>query len=151
MDDKDKQNTPSPGTPSPVEFENDIAVQPEYKHGIGLAVVIAPVTLVFFLVLLDASIVSTAIPAITSDFNSLLDVGWYATKTPLFHNSTHLVLIRAHRYGGAYQLASSAVQPLSGKLYTYFHTKARELLDCVLVCFTLLPRILVLTSLSGPF
>ncbi|KAJ5464993.1 MFS general substrate transporter [Penicillium daleae] len=52
--------------------------------------------------MLDGSIIPVAIPAITSQFDSLLDIGWY---------------------GGAYQLASSAVQPPSGKIYTYFSTK----------------------------
>ncbi|KAI0160958.1 MFS general substrate transporter [Hypoxylon sp. FL1284] len=74
----------------------------EYVWGIKLFVIMIPTTLVYFLLMLDSSIVSTAIPSITSDFNSLLDVGWY---------------------GGAYQLASSAFQPLSGKIYTYFSTK----------------------------
>jgi hypothetical protein len=43
-----------------------------------------------------------AIPRITDQFHSLPDVGWY---------------------GGAYQLAGAALQPLSGKLYTYFDNK----------------------------
>jgi hypothetical protein len=43
-----------------------------------------------------------AIPQITSDFHRLEDVGWYVA---------------------AYQLASSTVQPLTGKIYTYFNTK----------------------------
>jgi hypothetical protein len=75
----------------------------EYVTGVKLIFIIISVTLVYFLVMLDGSIVSTAIPQITSDFDSLLDVGWY---------------------GSAYQLASSACQPLSGKIYTYFNTKA---------------------------
>ncbi|KAL4964281.1 MDR family MFS transporter [Aspergillus stella-maris] len=52
--------------------------------------------------LLDTSIVSTAIPRITSDFHSLNDVGWYGT---------------------AYLVANCAVQPLSGKMYTHFNSK----------------------------
>ncbi|KAI6085886.1 MFS general substrate transporter [Hypoxylon rubiginosum] len=67
-----------------------------------LMVIMVPVTLVYFLLMLDTSIVSTAVPTITSEFDSLKDIGWY---------------------GGAYQLASSAFQPLSGKIYTYFSTK----------------------------
>lgn len=43
-----------------------------------------------------------AIPQITSDFHRLEDVGWYV---------------------GAYQLASATIQPLTGKLYTFFSTK----------------------------
>ncbi|KAL4953389.1 putative MFS transporter [Aspergillus filifer] len=67
-----------------------------------LVTVIFPVTLAYFLLMLDTSIVATAIPQITSRFNSLLDVGWY---------------------GSAYQLGYAAFQPMSGKLYTFFDTK----------------------------
>ncbi|KFY33399.1 hypothetical protein V494_07663 [Pseudogymnoascus sp. VKM F-4513 (FW-928)] len=70
--------------------------------GLQRALIIAPVTLVYFLVMLDGSIISTAIPQITDDFNSVLDIGWY---------------------GSAYQLASSAFVPLAGKIYTFFPTK----------------------------
>ncbi|KAH7323910.1 putative MFS transporter [Rhexocercosporidium sp. MPI-PUGE-AT-0058] len=59
-------------------------------------------TIACFLVLLDVSIIATAIPQITSEFQSLLDVGWY---------------------GSAYQLTSSAFQPFSGKIYAHFSTK----------------------------
>lgn len=64
--------------------------------------IIVPATLVYFLVMLDGSIISTAIPQITVEFNSLLDVGWY---------------------GSAYQLTSSAFVPLAGKIYTFFSIK----------------------------
>ncbi|KAL2215069.1 major facilitator superfamily [Thermoascus aurantiacus ATCC 26904] len=59
-------------------------------------------TMVGFVILLDMSIISTAIPRITSEFHSLQDVGWY---------------------GSAYQLASSSLQPLTGKLYSNFRAK----------------------------
>lgn len=74
----------------------------EYLSGLKLVAVLAAVVLPYFLVMLDASIVSTAAPQITTTFNSLLDVGWY---------------------GAAYELTSSASQPLSGKIYTKFSLK----------------------------
>lgn len=77
--------------------------QLEYPTGLKRAFILLPVTLAYFLFFLDLAIVSTATPAITSRFNSLVDVGWY---------------------GGAYQLGGSAFQPLSGKIYKYFSTKA---------------------------
>ncbi|KAF2228775.1 MFS general substrate transporter [Viridothelium virens] len=70
--------------------------------GLKRALIIMPITLVYFLIMLDGAIVSTAIPQITDEFKSLLDVGWY---------------------GSAYQLASSAFVPLAGKIFTYFSTK----------------------------
>nr|XP_036580115.1 major facilitator superfamily transporter [Colletotrichum truncatum]KAF6787947.1 major facilitator superfamily transporter [Colletotrichum truncatum] len=74
----------------------------EYPTGIKRILIILPATLSFFLVFLDLAVVSTATPAITSSFQSLVDVGWY---------------------GGAYQLGGSAFQPLSGKIYQHFSAK----------------------------
>jgi hypothetical protein len=74
----------------------------EYITGFKLASVIVSVTLVAFLIMLDTSIIATAIPRITTDFNSLDDVGWY---------------------GAAYLLASASLQPLTGRLYTIFDSK----------------------------
>lgn len=71
--------------------------------GIPLFTFIATTTVVIFLILLDTSIISTAIPRITADFNSLSDVGWY---------------------GSSYLLASAAVQPLTGKIFENFDMKA---------------------------
>ncbi|RAH82442.1 efflux pump protein [Aspergillus japonicus CBS 114.51] len=74
----------------------------EYITGLKLFAVLASVTLAAFLMLLDGSIIGVAIPNITSQFHSLDDVGWYTA---------------------AYQLASAALQPLSGKVYTFYNTK----------------------------
>ena len=76
--------------------------EPEYLTGAKLIAVIGSITLVAFLMLLDTSIVATAVPNITNEFRSLPDVGWY---------------------GSAYQLASAALQPLSGKIYSRFSIK----------------------------
>lgn len=48
----------------------------EYVNGITALIIIVPTTLVYFLLMLDGSIISVAIPAITSQFDSLLDIGW---------------------------------------------------------------------------
>ncbi|KZF19804.1 putative MFS transporter [Xylona heveae TC161] len=79
--------------------------EPKYKYpsGLPLYLILTSVTLAYFLFFLDLAVISTATPAITSRFDSLVDVGWY---------------------GGAYQLGSAAFQPLSGKLYSQFSTKA---------------------------
>lgn len=73
-----------------------------FPTGLALWSILGPVTIAYFLVFLDMCVVSTATPAITQRFNSLVDVGWY---------------------GGAYQLGSSALQPLTGKIYSHFSTK----------------------------
>ncbi|EFQ35394.1 major facilitator superfamily transporter [Colletotrichum graminicola] len=64
--------------------------------------VVAALTLTSFLVMLDMSILPTAIPEITTEFHSLRDIGWF---------------------GSAYLLASSTMQPLTGKLYLGFGLK----------------------------
>lgn len=48
----------------------------EYPSGIAKALILGPVTLTYFLLFLDLAVLSTATPAITSDFKSLVDVGW---------------------------------------------------------------------------
>jgi hypothetical protein len=74
----------------------------KFPTGLALWSILGPVTIAYFLVFLDMCVVSTATPAITQRFNSLIDVGWY---------------------GGAYQLGSSALQPLTGKIYSHFNIK----------------------------
>ncbi|RMZ82141.1 hypothetical protein DV738_g1888, partial [Chaetothyriales sp. CBS 135597] len=74
----------------------------EYPSRLARVMILGPVTLTYFLFFLDLAVVSTATPAITSQFHSLVDVGWY---------------------GGAYQLGSSALQPLTGKLFEHFSIK----------------------------
>ncbi|KAF5672710.1 major facilitator superfamily transporter [Fusarium denticulatum] len=73
-----------------------------YVEGLPLLLVMGAVSIASFLVLLDTSIIATAIPQITSDFHSLKDISWY---------------------GSAYQLSSAGIQPLVGKLYTQFSLK----------------------------
>ncbi|KAK0888040.1 hypothetical protein LTR57_025566 [Friedmanniomyces endolithicus] len=65
--------------------------------------VLEPFIPTYFLWFPDLAVISTATPAITSEFNSLVDVGWY---------------------GMAYQLDSAAVTPLTGKLFRSFSIKA---------------------------
>ncbi|RYP44830.1 hypothetical protein DL768_008750 [Monosporascus sp. mg162] len=74
----------------------------EYLSGVKLFLVMFSLTLAVFLMLLDSSVVATATPKITGEFHSLNDIGWYGTS---------------------YLLASCALQPLSGKIYTYFNVK----------------------------
>ena len=114
---KETDDTPSPDhvrTPSLHDSKEDDVErstptsEKEYKHeypeGFRLTFILTAVVLAYFLVYLDLAIMSTATPSITSEFDALVDIGWY---------------------GGAYQLASAAFQPLSGKIYTYFSIKAR--------------------------
>ncbi|KAI0109094.1 major facilitator superfamily domain-containing protein [Nemania sp. FL0031] len=58
--------------------------------------------LVTFATSVDNTIIATAIPSITEEFHSLDDVAWYASS---------------------YLLASTALQPSFGKVYTHFDVK----------------------------
>ncbi|KAJ7618867.1 MFS transporter [Mycena polygramma] len=80
----------------PVEDEDD------YPHGIKLALLTLALCLSVFLVALDNTIIATAIPKITDQFQSLDDVGWY---------------------GSAYLLTTAATQLLFGKFYTFLPIK----------------------------
>ncbi|KAJ1709615.1 MFS multidrug transporter [Aspergillus flavus] len=96
------------------ELSESLAVpekhEPEWLEGVPLVMAVSGTTLVVFLMLLDISIVSTAIPQITNQFHSLDDVAWY---------------------GSAYTIArymslfydSASLQPLTGKFYNYFQLK----------------------------
>ncbi|TEA10097.1 Efflux pump mlcE [Colletotrichum sidae] len=74
----------------------------EYITGVRLWLVLVALTGTTFLMMLDMSIITTAIPQITTAFSSLTDVGWY---------------------GAAYNLTGAALQPLAGKLYTHLLSK----------------------------
>lgn len=60
----------------------------EYVTGVKLIMILMPTTLVYFLLMLDGSIISTAIPEITSEFDSLLDVGWYVFTLSIYFQSS---------------------------------------------------------------
>jgi MFS family permease len=55
-----------------------------------------------FIVALDRTIVTTAIPKITDDFNSLGDIGWY---------------------GSAYMLTGASSQLIFGRIYKFYNMK----------------------------
>jgi hypothetical protein len=48
--------------------------------------VLLSLVLVIFLMMLDTSIVATAIPRITTQFHSLDDVGWYVFDLVIAHH-----------------------------------------------------------------
>ncbi|KAJ7213235.1 DHA14-like major facilitator [Mycena rebaudengoi] len=74
----------------------------DFPHGIKLVLLTVALCLSVFLVALDDTIIATAIPKITDQFNSLDDVGWY---------------------GSSYLLAAAATQLLFGKFYTFLPIK----------------------------
>lgn len=73
-----------------------------YPKGITRFLIILSLCLSVFLVALDQTIIAPALGAITSQFSSTRDIGWY---------------------GSAYLLTTTALQPLYGKLYNSFSVK----------------------------
>ncbi|KAH8646477.1 efflux pump [Tricladium varicosporioides] len=74
----------------------------QYISGYKLTIMVTSIALSCFLMLLGTMIISMTIPRITDTFDSLLDIGWYAST---------------------YQFGSAAPQLLTGRIYTYFSTK----------------------------
>lgn len=64
-----------------------------------------------FLVALDRTIISTAIPTITDDFKSLGDIGWY---------------------GSAYMLSTAAFQLVWGRIYRFYDLRF-TFLSCIII------------------
>ncbi|KUJ22096.1 putative MFS toxin efflux pump [Mollisia scopiformis] len=87
--------------PAEGEVDNEDGV--EYPHGVKLWVILSALCLAVFLVALDQTIISTAIPKITDKFNSIQDIGWY---------------------GSSYLLTTTALQPTFGRIYTIFSIKS---------------------------
>ncbi|KAI7356019.1 MFS general substrate transporter [Hortaea werneckii] len=89
---KDERSPAPTGPTSPVEY-------PPTRE---VVVVVIAILLALFLNALDRTIVATAIPAITNEFDSLQDIGWY---------------------GSAYMLTASCFQLLFGRIYTFYTPK----------------------------
>ncbi|KAJ7284547.1 major facilitator superfamily domain-containing protein [Mycena rebaudengoi] len=84
---------------TPVGLEQN---EDNFPHGLQLFLLMGALCLAVFLVALDNTIIATAIPKITDEFQSLDDVGWY---------------------GSSYVFATAATQLLFGKFYTYLPIK----------------------------
>ncbi|EFQ99145.1 azole resistance protein 1 [Nannizzia gypsea CBS 118893] len=74
----------------------------DYPHGMKLAVIVGSLAASVFLVALDETIITTAIPKITDDFHSINDIGWY---------------------GSAYFMTFAAFQLIFGKLFSFYPIK----------------------------
>lgn len=82
-----------------------------YPTGLKLAVITLALCLAVFLVALDNTIIGTAIPKITKQFNALGDVGWY---------------------GSAYLLTTCALQLFFGRLYTFYSIKTVYIISIII-------------------
>lgn len=76
---------------------------PTYPSPAKTVVIMLSLYISIFLVALDRTIIGPAIPAITNQFNSIGDIGWY---------------------GSSYMLTSAGFILLYGRIYTFFPTKS---------------------------
>lgn len=96
------------GAPTDEEEPED---ESKYLSGLKLWTLSFGLCLTTFVIALDNTIIATAIPKITSVFNSLEDVGWY---------------------GSSYLLTTTSLQPSFGKVYTYFDVKYTYLIALII-------------------
>lgn len=94
-------------TTATIAPSNSAASAPEseavvYPTGSVRFLIIVSLCLAVFLVALDQTIIAPALGAITAQFESTKDIGWY---------------------GSSYLLTTTALQPLYGKLYNSFDVK----------------------------
>ena len=89
-----------------------VAAGDTYQHPKGIRLVLLTIGLMLSILLaaLDASIIATAIPAITTDFGSIANIAWY---------------------GSAYSVTNCAWKLVWGKAYQYFPLKPVFLLSVV--------------------
>ncbi|OHW97389.1 MFS toxin efflux pump [Colletotrichum incanum] len=73
-----------------------------YPSGLKLVLIIVSLCLAVFLVALDQTIIAPALGAITSEYGSVKDIGWY---------------------GASYLLTTTALQPMYGTIYKLFSIK----------------------------
>ncbi|KAH7148985.1 major facilitator superfamily domain-containing protein, partial [Dactylonectria estremocensis] len=96
-----------PQTDTPEKDKVDLEYPNIYKR----AIIMISLYLAMFLIILDGSIIATAIPRITDDFHSIGDIGWY---------------------GSAYLLTTCTFQLLMGKIYKFYPAKPVFLVGIVL-------------------
>ncbi|KPM36233.1 hypothetical protein AK830_g10331 [Neonectria ditissima] len=103
---------PDVESPEPQRPAFDAEAEENYKpKTLKFWLIIVSAITSMFLVALDRTILSTAIPAITDEFNSLGDIGWY---------------------GSAYMLTTAAFQLIFGRIYRFY-----DLRTVFLVCIVL--------------
>jgi MFS family permease len=85
----------------------DDSSPPQYPRGGRLVLITVGLLLSIFLAALDSTIISTAIPSITSQFGGISNIAWYGTS---------------------YSITNTAFQSSWGKAYQYFSMKKTFLL-----------------------
>lgn len=111
-----QENTMASADPRPPKSgktsnDGSSGVPYEYLSSWRLATVIFSLCLATFLLAIDVTMVSIAVPEISVVFHSLDDVAWY---------------------GSAYLLTFTAFQPIMGFFYKYFEIRATYLISIMI-------------------
>ncbi|KAH8895435.1 putative aflatoxin efflux pump [Thozetella sp. PMI_491] len=88
-----------PGAPADEYADTEVNYQPKTLR---FWTILIGMYLSIFLVALDRTIIATAIPKITDEFDSIADIGWY---------------------GSGYMLTAACAFPISGRIYQLYATK----------------------------
>ncbi|KAK6083123.1 MFS aflatoxin efflux [Seiridium cupressi] len=89
-------------TPDLASAQTDSSEAAAYPSGLRLGLILTSVFVSMFLVSLDRTVITTAIPQISDEFSSATDIGWY---------------------GSAYLLMTCAFQLLFGNIYSFYSIK----------------------------
>ncbi|PNY22485.1 HC-toxin efflux carrier TOXA [Tolypocladium capitatum] len=98
----DAEEAATDGEKKDVEAGAAAADQTNYPGPLAAGLLMLAICVAVFLVSLDRTVVATAIPRITDEFNSFGDIGWYA---------------------GAYALSGCAMQLPLGRFYSFYPPK----------------------------
>ncbi|KAF7541063.1 hypothetical protein G7Z17_g12043 [Cylindrodendrum hubeiense] len=100
----DPSSDSKPDSEEPTTKQVDVPqnVNPDYPSGLKLVLILFSLCLAIFLVALDQTIIAPALGAITAEYGSVKDIGWY---------------------GSAYLLTTTALQPMYGTIYKLFNVK----------------------------
>ncbi|KAJ5972292.1 uncharacterized protein N7479_002210 [Penicillium vulpinum] len=98
----DSSSTPDfKASESPADTSNEAEAAPEqqFPGPFKFALVTFSLCLIIFVITLDSTVLATAVPVISDQFNSIKDIGWYSS---------------------VYFMTTSITQLLYGKLYTWY-------------------------------
>lgn len=114
----------------PTKSSSSSTTTPEqvYPKGLKLILIISSLCLAVFLVALDQTIIAPALGAITQEYGSVKDIGWY---------------------GAAYLLSTTCLQPTYGNLYRMFSVKVIYL--CAIFLFEIGSLVCAVAPTSNAF
>ncbi|KAM5348348.1 hypothetical protein ACJ41O_008172 [Fusarium nematophilum] len=113
QDQTSRPDEPDIEAPAPQDatVQQEEALENYKPNTLKFWLVIVSIFVAMFLVALDRTIIATAIPQITNDFDSLGDIGWY---------------------GSAYMLTTAAFQLIFGRIYRFYDLR-NTFLACILL------------------